>query len=74
MPAITSATITAFYLFDVAEQIDLVALRAAIGGGATNARFTTKTAAPRICQYSTPPVMVDGEAFDIAEVDGFRCA
>ena len=43
MPSITSATITAFYLFDVAEQIDLALLHRPIGGGATNARLTTKT-------------------------------
>jgi len=42
VPAITSATITAFYLFDVAEGIDLTKLRATIGGGAINARLTTK--------------------------------
>ena len=72
MPAITSATITAFYLFDVAEQIDLTALRAAIGGGAMNARFTTKSAAPSYLQYSTPPVIVDGDALDITDVDGFK--
>ena len=72
MPAITSATITAFYLFDVAEQIDLTALRAAIGGGAIHARFTTKSAAPSYLQYATPPVIVDGEALDIADVDGFK--
>ena len=72
MPAITHATITAFYLFDVAEQIDLTALRAAIGGGAINARFTTKSAAPSYLQYSVPPVVVDGDALDIADVDGFK--
>ena len=72
MPAITSATITAFYLFDVAEQIDLTALRAALGGGASSARLTTKSAAPSYLQYSTPPVLVDGDALDIAEVDGFK--
>ena len=72
MPAITSATITAFYLFDVAEGIDLTKLRAAIGGGAINARLTTKSAAPSYLQYATPPVVVDGEALDIADVDGFK--
>ena len=72
MPAITSATITAFYLFDVAEQIDLAALRAAIGGGASNARLTTKSAAPSYLQYAIPPVVVDGDALDIADVDGFK--
>jgi len=72
MPAITSATITAFYLFDVAEQIDLTALRAAIGGGAINARLTTKSAAPSYLQYAIPPVVVDGDALDITDVDGFK--
>jgi len=72
VPAITSSTITAFYLFDVAEQIDLAGLRTAIGGGATPARLTTKSAAPSYLQYSTPPVVVDGEALDISEIDGFR--
>ena len=72
MPAITHATITAFYLFDVAEQIDLTALRAAIGGGAINARLTTKSAAPSYLQYSVPPVVVDGDALDIPDVDGFK--
>src|SRR5512134_3843878 len=72
MPAITSATITAFYLFDVAEQIDLAALRAAIGGGAINARLTTKSAAPSYLQYAIPPVVVDGDSLDITDVDGFK--
>ena len=72
MPAITHATITAFYLFDVAEQIDLTALSAAIGGGAINARLTTKSAAPSYLRYSVPPVVVDGDALDIADVDGFK--
>ena len=72
MPAITSATITAFYLFDVAEQIDFTALRAAIGGGAINAQLTTKSAAPSYLQYATPPILVDGDALDITDVDGFK--
>ena len=72
MPAITSATITAIYLFDVAEGIDLTKLRATIGGGAINARLTTKSAAPSYLQYATPPVVVDGESLDIADVDGFK--
>jgi hypothetical protein len=72
VPAITSATITAFYLFDVAEQIDLAALRHSIGGGASTSRLTTKAFAPSYLQYTTPPVVVDGEAIDMREVEGFR--
>jgi hypothetical protein len=72
MPSITSASLTAFYLFDVAEQIDLESLHRVIGGGATNARLTTKAFSPSYLQYSTAPVVVDGEAIDLREVDGFR--
>lgn len=72
MSSITSATITAFYQFDIAEQIDLESLRGVIGGGAINARLTTKTFAPSYLQYTTAPVVVEGESIDLAEVDGFR--
>ena len=72
MAAITSATITAFYLFDIAEQIDLAALQPAIGMGATPARFTPKSGAPPYVRYATPPVVVEGEGLGLAEVDGFR--
>jgi hypothetical protein len=72
VPEIASATITAFYLFDVAEQIDVAGLRAAIGGDAAAARLTPKSGAPPYLQYSTPPVVVDGEALGLADIDGFR--
>lgn len=72
MPAIASATITAFYLFDVADQIDLRALRATIGGGAADARFTPKSAAPSYLQYSVAPVVVEGDALGVQDIDGFR--
>jgi hypothetical protein len=72
MPTIQTATVTAFYLFDVAEQIDLARLRAVIGGEAVSARITTKSAAPAHLQYAVPPVVVDGDVFGIGEVDGFR--
>jgi hypothetical protein len=72
VPTIASATITAFYLFDVAEQIDLNTLRASIGGGASSARLTPKALAPSYLQYSTPPVVVEGESIDVPEVDDFR--
>jgi hypothetical protein len=72
LAAITSATITAFYLFDIAEQIDLAALQPAIGMGATSARFTPKSGAPSYVRYATPPVIVEGDGLGLAEVDGFR--
>jgi hypothetical protein len=72
VPAITSATITAFYLFDVAEQIDLAALRQMIGGGASSARLTTKAFAPSYLQYTTPPLVVEGETVELHDIDSFR--
>ena len=72
MPAITSGTVTAFYLFDVAEQIDLQRLRGAIGGGAAAARLTRKSVTPSYFQYATPPVVVEGEALGLTDIDGFR--
>ena len=68
---ITSATITAFYLFDVAEQIDLTRLRGLIRGGET-ARLTSKSTAPSYLQYQIPPVIADGEMVGLSSIDGFR--
>ncbi len=72
MPAIHAATITAFYLFDVADQIDLASLRVALGGGAASARFAPKSTAPSYLQYASPPVVVEGEALGVGEIDGFK--
>jgi hypothetical protein len=70
--AITAASITAFYLFDVAEGIDLARLQAQMGGGAAAARLVPKAGAPSYFTYAVPPVVVDGEALGIGEIDGFR--
>jgi hypothetical protein len=72
VPAIQAGTVTAFYLFDIAEQIDLASLRMAIGGGAASPRFLPKSPAPSYLQYADPPVVVEGEVLGIQEVDGFR--
>ena len=42
---IAAASITAFYLYDVAEQIDLAGLQSTLGAGAA-AHLQRKTAAP----------------------------
>ena len=62
MPQITAASLTAFFLFDVAEGIDLPQLQKAIGAGATEARFVPKSGAPSYFQYAVPPLVVDGAA------------
>ena len=68
---ITSATVTAFYLFEVAEHIDLTLLRTLIRGGET-ARLTSKSTAPSYMQYQTPPVVADGDMLGIGAIAGFR--
>ena len=42
---IRAGTLTAIYLFDVAEQIDVPAMRRLLGGGATS-RLPSKSTAP----------------------------
>jgi hypothetical protein len=69
---ITSASITAFFLFDVAEAIDLAALQRQIGGGAAAARFVPKSGAPSYFQYAVPPLVVDGATLGVATVDTFH--
>jgi hypothetical protein len=72
VPAIDSATITAFFLFDVADEFDLAALQNEIGGGAAKARFVPKSGAPSYFKYAVPPLLVDGDLVGLPEIDGFR--
>jgi len=68
---IRAGTLTAMYLFDVAEQIDLARLQAVIGGGEA-ARLVPKSAAPAYLQYQVPPLVIEGEAAGIGEIEEFR--
>jgi hypothetical protein len=68
---ITSGSITAFYLFDVSETIDLSRIREQIGGDAAAARLVPRAGTPSYFTYTVPPVVVDGEALGITDIDGF---
>lgn len=72
MPAISSGSTTALYLFDVAHAIDLTALAATLGRDATPATLDDKTAGPNRVRYVQPPVVADGRRFGVADLDGFR--
>ena len=72
MGEIRSADLVAFYLFDVAEAIDLTSIQRLIGGPATAARLSPKPVTPPYLQYEKPPVSFDGAAVGVAEMDGFR--
>lgn len=67
-----TGTVTAFYLFDVAQEIALPALRTLLGDCVSDARLTDKTPGQPKLHYLQPPLVADGAAFDCAELDGFR--
>ena len=72
MPEIQSAQIVAFYLFDVADAADLGALSSLVGSEAVAATLRPKPATPAYVQYLQPPLMIDGEALQMSDLDGFR--
>jgi hypothetical protein len=70
MNTIRSGHVAAFFLFDVAEAIDLHRVRDLVGGVA--ARLSPKPTTPPYVQYQQPPISVEGEAADTPELHGFR--
>jgi hypothetical protein len=72
MSQIRSGQIVAFYLFDVAETINLSAISALVGGLTTAARLVPKPATPAYVQYDKPPVSFDGGVIGMPELDGFQ--
>jgi hypothetical protein len=71
MPEITGQ-IVAFFLFDVAETIDLPAVPALVGGAGVAARLAPKPATPSYVQYDKPPLSFDGAAVDLPELESFQ--
>ena len=72
MTEIRAASVHALYLFDVAEEIDLAALKERLGPRAAPARLEDKTPGPPRLQYAVPPLVVDGGALGFPELEGFR--
>lgn len=71
---IRAAAINVFYLFDVAQALDLAAVRQHLGPRARAARLDDKAAGPPPIRYSlvSAPVECDGGAFGADALDGFR--
>ena len=67
-----SGFVTALYLFDVADAIDLGAVKRQLGEHAAVARLDEKSAGPARIHYQQPPVVVDGQTVGLADIDGFR--
>ena len=67
-----SGHITAFFLFDVAEAIDLGRVPAELGAGVA-APLATRPTAPPYVQYRQPPITIEGRTLGMPEADGFAC-
>ncbi|MCC7415906.1 MAG: hypothetical protein IT176_02110 [Acidobacteria bacterium] len=72
MPEIRSGVVTALYLFDVAQAIDLAVLRVDLGAHVVVPTLDDKTAGPPRLRYLQPPIVVDGQALECPDLDGFR--
>ncbi len=70
--AIAAGAVHAFYLFDVAESIDLTAVRRLVGDAATFATLHDKAPGPPRVRYVQPPIVAPGEAVGLADVRGLR--
>jgi len=67
---IRAGTLTALYLFDVSESIDLVRLRDVLGTGSA-ARLAPKTPTPAYVQYQVPPLVIEGDTIGVPAIEGF---
>ena len=67
-----SGAITAFFLFDVADAIDIGRVPAELGAGVA-APLAPKPTTPPYIQYRQPPITIDGRTLQLPEVDGFGC-
>jgi hypothetical protein len=72
MAEVRAGQVILFYLFDIAETIDLRAVRGQIGGPAVPARLAPKQATPAYVQYDRPPLSFDGDVVGVPQVEAFR--
>jgi hypothetical protein len=69
---IRAGSITAFYLFDVADEIDLAAVPRLLSTAAAPARLDPKPLTPASVQYQQPPLVIDGDALGLPALKGCR--
>jgi hypothetical protein len=72
MAEILSGAVHVFYLFDVAQAIDLPALRKLLGPGAAPATLQDKSPGMPNVRYFVPPVVADASLLGLEDIDGFR--
>jgi hypothetical protein len=71
VPAAGSGSVTAFFLYDVADAIDLGGVRRLVASTAP-VQMAPKPQTPPYIQYTNPPISMDGAAAGMPEVAGFR--
>jgi hypothetical protein len=69
---IRSGSVTAFYLYDIADEIDLTAIPRLLEAEPERARLEPKPYTPAYLQYRTLPLVVDAEAINLSPVEGCR--
>ena len=72
MPDIRAGFISASYLFEVAQTIDLAFLKAHFGDRAVLARLDDKAPGPARIQYLQAPLNVEGAAVGCDQIEQFR--
>lgn len=72
MSDIRQAQVVAFYLFDVAESVELAAVSNLIGRPTVTARLALKPPTPRYVQYGNPPISFDGEFLQAGALGDFH--
>ena len=70
MSAILAGHVTAFFLYDVAEVIDLSTVGSLVGG-TTRARLTPKATTPSYVQDQQPPLTIEGAALGLHDALGY---
>jgi hypothetical protein len=71
MSAIRSGQATAFFMYDVADAIDLQTVRS-LTTHTVAARLAPRPPTPAYVQYKEPPLSIDGDAVGVAEIAGFH--
>src|SRR5688572_1749836 len=66
-----AGTATAFFLYDVADAIDLARVRTLVEA-TVQSPLTRKVTTPPYIQYQQPPVAIDGRTIGVADTDSFR--
>ena len=67
-----SGQVTAFFLFDVAEGVDLATARSLCGASAESPRLAVKPAVPAYVQYQDPPAQFDADTIGALTPEGLQ--